>query len=74
VFDELFFEEFQLVVKIFITFDVKTLKFKHSNLLLLNILHYLAHLGLTVEYLLHPHFIDAVADAALVNLIQKGLG
>jgi len=61
-------------VEVLVSLNVQTLEFEHTDLFLLNVLHYLTHLSLAVEYLLHPHFVDAVSNTALVYLVQEGLG
>jgi len=74
VLDELLFEKFQVLVQVLVSLDVQTLELEHADLFLLYVLDDLAHVGLAVEHLLHARFVDAVAHAALVNLVEEGLG
>lgn len=73
-FEEVFFEEFKVLVQIFITQYNKWFKFEDTLLFLLNIFHDIAHLSIAVQNLLHGGFVDGKPISTLVNLWQKSLG
>lgn len=73
MFDEVFFELLQVVVQVFVSFDFQGLELENADLLLLYVFDHVAHERVAVENLLHAGLVDAVADAALVDLVEECL-